>query len=71
VSCSGCGEFAISKIAESRLQSQRNKRGLVVHFIRLAFERGERPEIRVRRASTSQVALRQNENGRRLREEAV
>jgi len=45
VSCPGCGEFAISKIAESRLESQGNKRGLVSHFIRLSCERGEQPEI--------------------------
>jgi hypothetical protein len=45
VSCPGCGEFGISKTAEKRLESQGSRRGVVTHFIRLACDRGELPEI--------------------------
>ncbi len=45
VSCPRCGDFTITKTAEKHLEAHENKRAVVTQYIRLACDRGERPEI--------------------------
>ncbi len=45
IQCDGCGNFVIAKTAVLDLASQAGKRGLVSHWLRLAWLRGEKPEL--------------------------
>jgi len=45
VRCAGCGRFIITDAAVDLLESDNSKRGIISHWIRCAWEKGQRPEI--------------------------
>lgn len=45
VDCPGCGSFVITRLAARDIERTGAKRGAVSHWIRLACEQGQRPEI--------------------------